>query len=116
MGSILAALKALGTASVASSAWRSLAEKFFLRGMLVALIPFGVLTAMNYFVVSVVQFLGTQITEATNEVGSLSFPAFQMGLIGTYIFQQLNLNNCISYLISAHLIRFTIRAIPFLHL
>lgn len=115
MGSILAAFGAWFVQLVGNVGLRALALKFFFRGMLVVLIPISVLLAMDYFLVSVVQFMVTQLNTATSSVPS-SLPGFQLGIIGAYLFQQMGLGPAISFIISAALIKMTIRSIPFLHL
>lgn len=108
MGGVIAAIYNTLLAVLNSRIAQNLAMKWFLKGLLLVLIPYCMLKGFNYILSQVVEYQVSQMQSISNPTGGVT--AVQMSGLASYLFVQLGLNVALSSIASALSFKWIIRA------
>lgn len=108
MGVVVAAIYNALLALLNSRIAQNLAMKWFIKGLLLLLIPYCMLKGFNYILAELVAYQVSEMESISNPTGGIT--AIQMTGLASYLFVQLGLNIAISSIASALAFKWIIRA------
>jgi len=98
---------------LSSGAVRAVAMKYFLKALLVAIIPLAVFLAFNTIFGTIIGWVVEKIAEFD---GGTIPTTYQISGLAGWFFVELGLDQALSILVSAAGIRMALKSIPFLNL
>lgn len=109
----LAKIAGMVTALMSSGAVRAVAMKYFIKAVIIAIVPLAVFLAFNTVFGTIIEW----VIEKMAEFDGGEIPTtYQLSGLAGWFFVELGLDQVLSILVSAAGIRMALRSIPFLHL
>lgn len=108
MGTIVASIYNALLAILNSRVAQNLAMKYFIKAMLLVLIPFCLLKGFNYILAQVVAYQVAEMQNITDPTTGVT--TAQLTGLATYLFVQLGLNIALSSIASALSFKFIVRS------
>lgn len=109
---MLTAIRVLIVQALGNSALRAVAMKYFLRALIMMVVPLAIMTGLNMFVGTVIDWVILKIDAQTIASGG----GFSLPGMAIYLYAQLGLDVALSAIVGAYGTKFVLRSIPFIRL
>lgn len=109
---MLTAIRALFVYLLTNVGLRTLAFKYFLKGLIFIFVPLAIFAGFNLVLSAVLSYVQSQL----ESISLTGFSGYSMTGVAAYLYTELGLNIGFPMVVSSYAIRFTMRCIPFLHL
>jgi hypothetical protein len=96
-----------------NSAVRGLAMKYFLKGLIMVVVPLAIMSGLNVLLDTIIDFVISKVDVI--DVGGMT-TSYQLTGMAAYMYVELGLDTAMAAVLSGFSVKFCLRSIPFLHL